>query len=425
MKRFLHVLFISCLCVVALTFFVSADDEPTNAVVVQGKIRTGVGSTASSFTFTVNGNSSSSMSDDASKAQINYSSGTCVMTSDGTTTFELFPVSSNFSASTTSTGYSVSYTVSDSIATISITRDSNATSALMGFTLSGNSVVSYSGSYGVSGYSFTASSSSGGGGEETPVTPPSHTMQGLQNGVQYVMAAANEWETYNEYIGIRTVVSKGQVTISDGSTIDMTINDYVVAADMYNMLAYNAYSWSVNDDGTIKFNTGAVASTWIDMIWKYLTYDYYWGTRLWSNDTSGSWYGDIKSSFSYLNYRVNQIFEVLANDEDLKIKDATDEEREWVQDYFENGTDIADSEKYDKLNGTTSAFKDLFSGAPDSSIADGFSTVNDNGYDFWSQAVSDEINGASIASTYSDDPDLQIVDFYSDNFAKIVGGVYD
>lgn len=408
---------------VALTFFVLADDGATNSVVIQGV--TGPSNNTSmqdSFSLTVNAEATSSTKT-FMKANVSYTSGTCVMTSAGTTTFELSPVSSDFSCSTTSSGYSIYYTVSGSTATITIDSDGTASSALMGFDIN-SSYVNYLGSGGVTGYSYTASSSSG-GSEETPATPPSNTMQGLLNGVRYIQATASQWRTYNQYIGFYEAVMSGQVTLSDGSSVDANVDYTGLQGDFFASIYYNAYSWKVGENGELVFNSGTAGSNWLDMIWKYLTYDYYWGTRLWSNDTSGSWYGDIKSSFSYLNYRVNQIFEVLANDEDLKIKDATDEEREWVQDYFENGTDIADSEKYDKLNGTTSAFKDLFSGAPDSSIADGFSAVNDNGYDFWSKSVSDEINGASIASIYSDDPDLQIVDFYSENFAKIVGGSDD
>ena len=157
------------------------------------------------------------------------------------------------------------------------------------------------------------------------------------------------------------------------------------------------------------------------MIYRTSVYNYFYASKLWSNDVSGSWYGSISSSFSYLNYRVNQILEVLANDEDLAIKDATTPERDWVKNYFNGSGDKADSSKYDKLNNTGSAFKDAFSGAPDSSIADGFTAVNDN--------VSNDINGvsssaASRAPVYVP-PDQRIVDAYSENWNQIVGGYYD
>lgn len=102
-----------------------------------------------------------------------------------------------------------------------------------------------------------------------------------------------------------------------------------------------------------------------------------------------------------------------------------------MKDYFNGSGDKADSDKYDKLNNTGSAFKDAFAGAPDSSIADGFTAVNDNSYEFWSQGVSDDINGNSSSSSYSSrapayvPPEQRIVDAYSGNWDQIVGGYYD
>ena len=101
-----------------------------------------------------------------------------------------------------------------------------------------------------------------------------------------------------------------------------------------------------------------------------------------------------------------------------------------MKNYFNGSGDKADSGKYDKLNNTGSAFKDAFAGAPDSSIADGFTAVNDNGYDFWSQSVSDDVNGVSSSSGRSLAPayvpsEQRIVDAYSENWAELTGGYYD
>lgn len=202
----------------------------------------------------------------------------------------------------------------------------------------------------------------------------------------------------------------------------------ILNTQMLSSLTRDKWKWEIDSEtGELKWGVlDSSKGTWADMIYRTSVYNWYWGNKLWSNDTSGSWYGSISSDFSYLNYRVNQILQVLANDEDLKIKDATNSERQWVQDYFENGSDIADSGKYDKLNSTSSAFKDAFAGAPDSSISDGFTAVNDNGYDFWSASVSADINGESSVSTFAAVPyDQQVRDLYSDNFEHIRGGTYD
>lgn len=418
MRRFLSSFFFLTVLIICLSATVFAADEAK--VVVQGNFQATPSTGTTSYSVTLN-DSGSEFSIPVSNIYLNtFTSGSAVMPNEGTLTFEVYPVSSSVSFSTSTVGYSISSTSSRNRAVVTITCDSNRTSSLCGFNINSSTFSSADNNArpitpSLSGFSYTSSE------PVEPATPPSNTMQGMQNGVRYVQAAAENWEIYNQYIGWRYASMDGQFTNSSGVTVDSSVHSTSLNSDVLAGLGYNAYSWKINDSGLIEFNSGALASSWLDMVWKYLTYDYYWGTRLWSNDTSGSWYGDIKSSFVYLNYRVNQIFEVLANDEDLKIKDATDEERQWVQDYFENGTDIADSGKYDKLNDTSSAFKDLFSGAPESSLADGFASVNDNGYDFWSQAVSDEINGGGI-STMSEDPDFQIVDFYSDNFVIIRGG---
>lgn len=264
-----------------------------------------------------------------------------------------------------------------------------------------------------------------------PFSPPNATMQGLQ-GSRSALANSSRWETYNEYIGIQHVVMDLATTDLNGNEITGTANGDDLVSEAAAGIAYNGWSWSVDPDtGFLKFKSGAAAGSWLDMIFRYLTYDYYWGSRLWSGDVAGSWFGSISDNFSYLNYRVNQILDVLANDEDLAIKDATTPEREWVKGYFTGSGDKADADKYDKLNNTGSAFKDAFAGAPDSSIADGFTAVNDNGYDFWSQGVSDDINGNSSSSSGATrapayvPPEQRIVDAYSENWAQIVGGYYD
>lgn len=217
------------------------------------------------------------------------------------------------------------------------------------------------------------------------------------------------------------------------ATTEAEMPGYYARTSMLAALTFQKWKWSIDKQtGLPKFDVmQEQQGTWADMLYRTSVYNYFWGNKLWNNDVSGSWYGSISSDFSYLNYRVNQILDVLANDEDLSIKNATSSERNWVKDYFSGSGDKADSVKYDKLHNTGSAFKDAFAGAPDSSIADGFTAVNDNSYEFWSQRVSDDINGNSSSSSYSSrssayvPPEQRIVDAYSENWAQIVGGYYD
>lgn len=334
---------------------------------------------------------------------------------------------------TTSAGSGVSVSHSGS----SFTVVSDGTVSPISLTISMNQSIS---STSLSSYTVSASFTpvnpdpdpGPGPGPSDPGTP-SGSMNGIQ-GNRYALSDAYIWDTYNEYIGIRKIMYHFQSQGSEGGTSwnSGEIQGEEMLYDMAFALDYNGYKWKIDPlTGDIVFdaNNGARSGSWLDMVFRYLTYDYYWGTRLWSNDVSGSWYGSISDSFAYLNFRVNQIFDVLANDQDLEIKNATDEERTWVQNYFTGSGDKADSSKYDDLNNTGSAFKDAFAGAPDSSIADGFTAVNDNGYDFWSQEVSNDINGVSSSAT-SRAPayvpaEQRIVDAYSDNWEQIVGGYYD
>ena len=328
----------------------------------------------------------------------------------------------------------VSYSISDDIATVTINMSDEQYQTYQSLISDPSSQTVVSLTVSGSGSSLTRAKLSLGyssfeAAPDKPFVPPTNDMQGL-HGYRDASVSASRWKTYNEYIGIWetvfTLINQGET----GPALTSEADADSISADVLASLGYNGYSWKVVN-GQIDFKSGAAGGSWLDMIFRYSTYDYYWASRLWSDDVSGSWFGAISSNFSYLNFRVNQILDVLANDEDLAIKDATTPEREWVKDYFSGSGDKADAGKYDKLNNTGSAFKDAFAGAPDSSIADGFTAVNDNGYDFWSQGVSDDINGNTASSsgvfrgTAYVPPEQRIVDAYSENWAQIVGGYYD
>lgn len=433
MYQILKKLLIVLLCLCLLSSFVFAADGPTPSVVVQWNRKFGSYNTSGSF----NIDGASPSSSESGPGIVSFTSGSVSVdnSASSTTVFQLSPVSANFSASTSSNGFSVSSSVSDGVATISVVSSANRDSNLCGIDFSGSGVTIANTSFSASGYSYTSS----GVPTPDPGDPgfPSSSMNGIQ-GWRYALSSAYTWETYNQYIGVRKIMYSYSFQGPDGGSNWNTseIEGEEILYDMAVAISLNGYKWKIDpltkDIVFYGYDGGmAKAGSWLDMIFRYLTYDYYWGTRLWSNDVSGSWFGSISDSFAYLNYRVNQILSVLANDEDLAIKDATTSERDWVKNYFNGSGDKADSDKYDKLNGTGSAFKDAFAGVPDSSIADGFTAVNDNGYEFWSQGVSDDINGngasssgASRAPAYVP-PEQRIVDAYSENWAQIVGGYYD
>lgn len=415
-----------CLVLSVLSSFVFASGV-TPSVVVQYNIKS---SGSGSFTINSDSPSDSATTSSASSDRVSFTSATVTVNNASTTSFELSPVSSSFTASTSTQGYSVTYSVSSGVATVIVTADSSRSSNICGLDLSSSAFVTgLSKTVSASGYSYTVSSTPDPEPDD-PYQSPTANMNGIK-GYRGAVSTAGQWRTYNDYIGAWEIIMDTTIKGEAGATITGSSTSDFISADVMAGIGYNGWSWKVDaTTGALVFSSGAPVGSWLDMIFRYLTYDYYWGSRLWSGDVSGSWYGSISDSFSYLNYRVNQILQVLANDQDVEIKDATSSERDWVKNYFNGSGDKADADKYDKLNNTGSAFKDLFSGAPDTSISDGFTAVNDNGYDFWSQSVSNDINGvssgggASRAPAYVP-PEQRIVDAYSENWTQIVGGSYD
>lgn len=253
------------------------------------------------------------------------------------------------------------------------------------------------------------------------------------------------WNIYNTYVGEGEYKSTIEIPVlgSDGlstgeSEVVEASNDVWVTRFLC-CLVSSSWSWAYKavwdensqsykqDKTQIVFNVPAEASGgWADMLYRTSVWNYVWNQRLMTNsDLTGSWYSSISSAFSYLNFRVNQIFDVLANDEDLAIKNATDEERQWVQDYF-NGSkgEIADSSKYDDLNSAGSAVSDLFSGADVSGgVGSALTDIqsSDNGFSFWSDSISQQINGDASSTRDVVPPEQRIVDFYSDNWERMSG----
>lgn len=374
--------------------------------------------------FNVSSNSPTSTPYTASedKETLSYTIGTVNM-GEGTVVLELPVVPDGLKVSSSAASPTISVSLSGS--TLTVVSDGSTNPIPLKFTQTSGAPLVKGKSYSLSGQNSVP----------TPPEPPfdysgTGSMFGWTGANMLYLTIDNSERWYLHGSGESTV---GQLfaTWSDIQGEASGIRGDIMDTRMLSILTQDKWKWSVDSNGQLKFTMNSnTEGSWADMLYRTSVYNWYWGQKLWSNDVAGSWYGSISNNFSYLNYRVNQILEVLANDEDLAIKDATTPERDWVKNYFNGSGDKADTGKYDKLNDTGSAFKDAFAGSPDKSIGDGFTTVNDNGYDFWSQAVSDDVNGVnsssgrSLAPAYVP-PEQRIVDAYSQNWAQLTGGYYD
>lgn len=358
---------------------------------------------------------------------LSYTSGTVAVDdySGSTTVFELSRVPSDFSVSTSTPGYSVSYSLSDGTATIVVTADSSRESNLCGLTFSGESYVgSELKSYVLgSGYSYTGSGT-------PPVVPPNPyegtgSMFGWTGAtlLQLELSQSEKWYTYGSGSSFAAQLD----SLWTGMDGEGTLRGEVVNSKMLASLTWNKWKWSVDSNtGLPKFEVDSWSQgSWADMIYRTSVYNYFYSSKLWSNDVSGSWYGSISTSFSYLNYRVNQILEVLANDEDLAIKDATTPERDWVKNYFNGSGDKADSSKYNSVNSDGQALKDFLTPSESASMSDALAAVESQGYSFWSESVYQDINQVSPTATADLGDDVpwedQINDLYSEHVVSIWG----
>lgn len=327
---------------------------------------------------------------------------------------------------------SVSYSISDDIATVTITMNDEQYQTYQSLITNPSAQTVVSLIVSGSGSSLTRAKLSLGyssfdAAPEDPFVPPTNDMQGL-HGYRDASVSYSRWKTYNEYIGIWETVMLLTNQGESGSAVTGESDADSISADVLASLGYNGYSWKVVN-GQIVFKSGAAGGSWLDMIFRYSTYDYYWASRLWSDDVSGSWFGAISSNFSYLNFRVNQILDVLANDEDLAIKDSTTPEREWVKEYFSGSGDKADSSKYNSLNSDGQALKNFLTPSESASMSDALSAVDSQGYSFWSENVYQDINQVSSTATTDSGAEVpweeQINDLYSEHVDSIWGAFDD
>ncbi len=230
---------------------------------------------------------------------------------------------------------------------------------------------------------------------DPPVQPsePTYDMNGFHGDPKVLSGlGATVWQIYNNYIGdLQT-----NITVNDGS---MSVEAW--SANLISNLAYVGWSWRWDSEkNTIVFNVPQDSrGSWADMLYRTAVWGYYWNDKIMKNDVAGSWYSSISSSFDTLNASVFRILTVLANDEDFAIKNATDDERQWVQSWYES--DASDTSRFDSVNSISGNLNSVFSGV-DSSIDVGTAfNSTDEGYTFWSQQCYDQIFQADASGFVS------------------------
>ena len=386
-------LFVRCLALVLATtccFAVfaigaSAADAPSGTANFSYIMR--VGSSQYQYTYQASLGQSNSDPDIISSA---LTSLTIVLPSAGTAIFSIVGA-----GTTTVSGNGVTSTLSGNTLTVTVVASSGGS---VGITTSPGSqrtgkVMSFSLS------SWTPDSGSGGGENPDPgdgdhsgntnLGPSSGGYDGWNSdgtfsGGQTVEGSTQKWEIHNTYIGQLDYYITDEV----GSTPAIVY----IAKNLAN-ITHDSWSWKVNPDGTFTYvrpNPGS----WLDNMWQMNIYLYY------NLANQKGWFGHINSEFSLLNARVLQILSVLANDEDVKIKDATTSERTWIQNYFEGDDPVGPSAgNFTDLRSGFGSITDQFQ--TDKSITDIGSVFSDSAYDsrsqffFWSQTVSDDVNGVS------------------------------
>lgn len=243
--------------------------------------------------------------------------------------------------------------------------------------------------------SWIPSSGGGSGGGDTPPEPEwtlgnnfGDWRPGLA--VPNQTSTSTQWKTYNEYIGeyVTSVTTSG-----DSKSFSGPADSFFVSA--LAALTYDDWSWGVGEDGKMYFSPPAFAEgSWLDNIWRMDVYLYY---NL-ANQTG--WFGGVNDRLDTLNARVLQILSVLANDEDVKIKDATTDHRNWITDFFEGEntgkpTPSDNDAVNDSMNTVKNQFQSSYTVGDIGSIFTGNSYDNNIWYTFWSQPVFNDVNGLS------------------------------
>lgn len=370
-------LLVASFCFASFTFGVSAVDGSPSGTVV----------------WSIPGSSSQSCSLGSGISFNNWPSSvtglTLVAPSAGTLTVSIEPCKSTFTASGSGSASSVTTTISRNTATVTAIFTSAGSAGI--------SVSPVSGEFRYNSGSFTLvswepSSGGGGGGDEgysgdwTLGNNFGDWRPGLA--VPNQTSTSTEWKTYNQYIGeyVTSVSTSG-----DSKSFSGPADSFFVSA--LAALTYDDWSWGVGEDGKMYFSPPAFAEgSWLDNIWRMDVYFYY---NL-ANQTG--WFGGVNNRLDTLNSRVLQILSVLANDEDVKIKDATTDHRNWITAFFEGEntgkpTTSDNDAVNDSMNTVKVQFQSSYTVGDIGSIFSGNSYDNNIWYTFWSQPVFNDVNG--------------------------------
>ena len=378
--RCLVLLLVASLCFAVFTIGVSAADSVSGTAVF--------GSSPFDTTSSLTLGSSSDV-----KGSYRLKSITIVLPSAGTAIFSLTGVGSS-----TVSGEGVTCSVSSGNMTLTVVSSSGGS---VGFTTS-------PGNYSSNSYtsftlvSWTPDSGSGGGGGD----------DGDNSGSTVLGPSSGGYDGWNSD---GTFTQKNNDDTKTGSSQQWNINstyigqlDYYIESELGSMptqvyistllseLVTQTYSWRFNADTNqfeyVRPNPGS----WFDNIWQMNIYLYY------NLANQKGWFGHINSEFATLNSRVLQILSVLANDEDVKIKDATTDHRNWITDYFEDSSGTSgkpttsDNDAVnDGMNTVKEQFQSDYSVGDIGSIFTGNSYDNNLWYTFWSQTVFNDVNGLS------------------------------
>lgn len=388
--RCLVLLLVASLCFAVFTIGVSAADAPSGSVTFDGggSTKTVLLGDSGSFAVPLSGSSSQ------------VTALTLVSPSAGTLVVSISPCSSSFSASGSGSASSVSATYSGSTATVSVVFSSGGSAGIVVTPI----YISKSSSYSFTLVSWDSGSSGGGGGGSgtsgdysgsTSLGTSSGGYDGFNSdgtftGSEYgISGSSQSWNIKSTYIG------QLDYYVSDETG---SLPAVVSIAKNLAHVSQTSWSWKVNSDGSFTYvrpNPGS----WLDNIWQMNIYFYY------NLANQKGWFGHINNEFATLNSRVLQILSVLANDEDVKIKDATTDHRNWITDYFEDSSGTSGkptTDDNDAINDSMNEVADQFQSDYSASDIGSIFTVSgyDNNlwYDFWSQTVYNDVNGTGSSS---------------------------
>lgn len=251
--------------------------------------------------------------------------------------------------------------------------------------------------------SWTASSGSGGSGgpggsgsndsSGNSILGPSQggmdiwNSDGSINGDQRndITGNSSQWNIHDTYIGQLDYFIQGD---------EATYETSVWISKMLANLSYTTWSWKYDESTGNFLYVRPNPGSWLDNMWQMNIYLYY------NLANQKGWFGHINSEFATLNNRVLQILSVLANDEDVKIKDATTDHRNWITDFFEGKksgkpTTSDNDAVNDSMNTVKDQFQSSYTVGDIGSIFSGNSYDNNIWYTFWSQSVFNDVNGFS------------------------------